>query len=443
VPHSQPAAAPSLLTGTNTGRTFRGLLTKRTATARGVPVGLETLQLLPISGRQVVIRVEASAPCYTMVPEVLPTPPLSPAAPFAPATGLALTITPPADLPDHALCIGNHAYVGLVEEVGPQVTRVRPGDRVVVGVTAQCGHCFQCLRGATDMCQTTFGGGAEVSTPIASLDDGSLVYPSIGIGGLSELSVAFEDYCVPVFTDVPAAELSLLADQLGSGLAVGMSRMQIDAASDVVVFGAGPVGLGAVQSARVRGAAQIIVVEPVQRRRELALELGATAVVDPVAEGDGLVDALRAMCEPATSRRASGGHTLRGTALGADYSISTVGAELYPPAVEASPDPTGVLPMQQAYATARSGGNVMWMGMVAGSVSFPASQLGLSSRTVWPGQQAGIASMRDIPRFVKLIERGVVDAASMIDGTYSLDDAVSSVRAIADRTAVATVVTPT
>ena len=70
---------------------------------------------------------------------------------------------------------------------------------------------------------------------------------------MSELMAVFEEYCVPVFTDLPAAQLTLLGNQLSSGFAAGHADMHFQPGSDVVVFGAGPVGLGVVQAGRVSG----------------------------------------------------------------------------------------------------------------------------------------------------------------------------------------------
>ena len=91
---------------------------------------------------------------------------------------------------------------------------------------------------------------------------------------MSEIMTAFEEYCVPVFTDLPAAQLTLLGDQLASGFAAGHADMHFQPGSDVVVFGAGPVGLGAVQAGRVTGAGQVIAIDPIKYRRELRAEAG-------------------------------------------------------------------------------------------------------------------------------------------------------------------------
>ncbi len=255
-----PAAgqAPAVLTGTQTGRPFRGLV-RHDAT-----LDVQELRLLPIDPRQVVIRSTAVAPCYTIV-----------------RGALATNAIRRAEVP-------NHCGFGVVEAVGAMVKRVQVGDRVVVAGTSQCGQCYQCLQGRPDYCQFTFfsnAPGAEAFAPFAQLRDGTPVYAQAGIGGMSEIMTAFEEYCVPVFTDLPAAHLTLLGDQLASGFAAGHADMRFEPGSDVVVFGAGPVGLGVVQAGACVGAGQVIVVEPIKYRRELATKLGATTTLDAERRG--------------------------------------------------------------------------------------------------------------------------------------------------------------
>ena len=96
--------------------------------------------------------------------------------------------------------------------------------------------------------------------------DGTRVYTQAGIGGMSEVMTAFEEYCVPIFSDLPAAEMTLLGDQLASGFAAGHADMRFEPGSDVAVFGAGPVGIGAIQAGRVTGAGQVIAIDPIPGR---------------------------------------------------------------------------------------------------------------------------------------------------------------------------------
>ena len=86
------------------------------------------------------------------------------------------------------------------------------------------------------------------------------------------------------------------------------------------------------------------------------------------------------------------------------------------------------------------GGHVMFMGLVQGNLALPGTAVALLGRTIHPGQQGGFHSPRDIPRFVRLMERGLLDAKTMIQGTYRLDQSAEACQEIADRTKVATVV---
>jgi S-(hydroxymethyl)glutathione dehydrogenase/alcohol dehydrogenase len=411
---AQVSSAPAIQTRTSTGRPFRGLV------RHGTGLAVEDLQLRAIEPRQVVIRSQAVAPCYTVV------------------WGGALATTQ-----SRRAYVPNHCGFGVVENIGPDVKRVQVGDRVVVAGTSQCGACYQCLHGRPDYCQFTFGG--DNFPAFAEMRDGTPVFAEAGIGGMSEVMVAYEEYCVPVFTDLPAAELTLLGDQLTSGFAAGQCDMRFEAGSDVVVFGAGPVGVGAIQAGRVLGASQVIAIDPVRYRREFALKMGATSVLDPVAEGGGIVERIREMCKGPTDRRFAGGTTWSkapnvAMARGADFVVEAAGAQIAPPKVEPQPDPTNVTTVRQAWDCTRMGGHVMLMGLTLQDVPLPGVSLALLGRTIHPGQQGGLHMMRDIPRFVKLIERGRLDAKSMITKTYRLADGRQSVQDVADRTVITGVI---
>jgi len=415
---AQAAQAPAVLTGTQTGRTFKGLVRHSNT------LDIQDMRLLPTDPRQVVIRSTAVAPCYTIVRGALST-----------------NTIPRAEVP-------NHCGFGVVEAVGAQVRRVQVGDRVVVAGTSQCGQCYQCLQGRPDYCQFTFfsnAPGVEPFPPFAQLLDGTPVYAQAGIGGMSEVMTAFEEYCVPVFTDLPAAQLTLLGDQLASGFAAGHADMHFQPGSDVVVFGAGPVGLGAVQAGRVMGAGQIIVGDPIRYRREFAVKMGATTTLDPVAEGDGIVERVRELCRGPNDRRFAGGVSWgrAGNAAmsrGADFVVEAAGFQSVPPKVEAQPDPTNVKTVLHAWDSTRAGGHVMLMGFTLQPVPFPGASLALLGRTIHPGQQGGLHVMRDIPRYVKLIERGVIDATSVITKRYTLAESRQAVQDTGDRTIITGVI---
>jgi hypothetical protein len=181
--------------------------------SRGEGPGRTTLQdatLRPITGRQVLVRTEATNLCYTLVPAVLGlAPPAAPAAQAAPTAG-ALTAPPSRRRTNDMAMIQGHGGVGVVEAVGPDVRRVQVGDRVCVSGTPHCGACYRCLRGRSDMCQFLSAIGPDDLVAIADLADGTPVYENSHIGGLAEVMVAFEEWVVPIFTTKPAAEVGMV-----------------------------------------------------------------------------------------------------------------------------------------------------------------------------------------------------------------------------------------
>jgi S-(hydroxymethyl)glutathione dehydrogenase/alcohol dehydrogenase len=203
--------------------------------------------------------------------------------------------------------------------------------------------------------------------------------------------------------------------------------------------------MGAIQAARIKGAARVIVVEPIRYRREIAMKVGATMTLDPNAEGNGLVAKIRDLCKGHDRRYAGGrawGDPFLAVPNGPDFTIEAVGGDTMPPKVEAGPDPTGVLPIQQAFEFTRAGGHIVMLGFaVRGTVSFPAAQFQNRGRTFHSGQQGGLHMLRDIPRYVRLIEKGEIDTKSMVTARYPLERTREAVQAVADRTTLGAVVT--
>jgi S-(hydroxymethyl)glutathione dehydrogenase/alcohol dehydrogenase len=237
----------------------------------------------------------------------------------------------------------------------------------------------------------------------------------------------------------------LLGDTAATGVAAAMCLMRVEPGSDVAVIGAGALGISAVQAARIMGAGQVIAIEPIQHRRDLALKLGATTALDPNAEGGNLVERVRELCKGPTDRLFAGGRSWSKTRgadnRGADFTIEAVGRCGDWPKVERPPDPTGILPMQQAWEFTHRGGSLIYLGFgQVGNVSYPASQFANNGRTVISGQQGGLNMMRDLPRYVRLIERGQLDLKSMVTSTWPLERTREAFQVLSDRTEMCPVV---
>jgi S-(hydroxymethyl)glutathione dehydrogenase/alcohol dehydrogenase len=411
--------------------------------SRGDGPGRTTLRdatLRPIGGRQVVVRTEATNLCYSNVPAVLGL--ASPAAPTPSA------IAPPPGtrrMADLAVIQG-HGGIGVVEAVGPEVRRVRVGDRVCVSGTPQCGACYRCLRGRSDMCQFLSAIGADDLVPIADLDDGTPVYENSHIGGLAELMVTFEEWVVPIFTTLPAADLGMACSCVtvaGLGATTAHALMAIEPASSVAVVGCGPLGLSAFQGARIAGASTIIGIDPVAARRAVALEVGPTHVLDPTVEGANLVQRVRALTSWPTDRLWAGGRNPAGRrpGAGADYVIEAAGLEQAVPKVERGPDPTGLLPLQQAYQMCALGGHLITTSIIRGDVVLPGNLFTIGGVTHHGGQAGGCSPMRDIPRFVELLEKGQFDAKALATTVVPLERMLEAYEEVAYRTTITAIMT--
>lgn len=400
--------------------TFRALISRDPSK----PAAIESIRLRPLTGRQVLVRLLANQLCYSDASQVLG----------------GVSIFPGGGGPR----ILGHQGVGVVEAIGPAVRTVQTGDRVFIAVTAHCGSCYNCNRGRAEWCSANL----LPSPVLGDLSDGTPI--GGGTGGLGEYTVNFEERLIPIFSDVSAEELSILTCVGSTGLGMTCALHQIESGSTVVVFGAGPVGLSAIQGARIQGAAQIIAIEPIPARRELALKLGATDAVDPNEHVDDLVSYVRGIVKAPTTRIFAGGREITppgGFGFGSDgpdYVIEAVGRQWQAPLAPQGPDPTGLEVLRQVWDLVPPGS---W-GFTAGvnhllddEISLPAEIFTNGGKTMMSCQNGGIQTRRDLPRFVRLIEQGRFDAKSMITKTHKFDNIIEAYQEVMDRTVVANVIT--
>ena len=384
------------------------------------------LTMLPVGPRQVVIRTEATQACYTFANWILG-----------------------GEHKEQAYVPG-HGGVGQVVAVGDQVRRCQVGDRILVAITPHCGLCYHCLHGRGDMCNFLNNDDVNGSSlpPFATMDDGRLV--TGGRGGFAEYMVVNEEWSTPIFTDLPAAPLSLLSCVGGTGLGPPTLTVPVVPGSDVVVFGLGPVGLSMVNGAAIMNAAQVIAIDPVGYRRDVATALGATTTIDPTGKDDTLVDEIKEMCKGPTERFFAGGrawHAMQGTALnpspptrnarGPSYVFEAVGGERMPPEVEPSVDPTGILPLKQAFDCCPSYGNLITTGVgQKGQISFAPNDFTNKGRTHYSAQYGRTNLMRDMPKMVSMMERGQYRGDLIATASFPLDESIEAFRQAAVRSTV-------
>jgi S-(hydroxymethyl)glutathione dehydrogenase/alcohol dehydrogenase len=330
----------------------------------GAPLVVETLPQPEIGARDVFVRLTASGICHTDLNVIQ-----------------GLSALPLPLVPGHEGC-------GVVEEVGPDVRRVKPGDRVLTSVTPACGTCWWCVNEMSNHCELN---SVVMSTPRFRLPDGRVAPALCGCGAFAEAMVVHEASVVPVTTDLPDEELALLGCGVTTGLGAALNTARVAPGSSVAVIGCGGVGQSVIQGALIAGAATIVAIDPVAGRREASLRLGATHTVDPVATNP--VEEVRAL----TSGR------------GADYSFEVVGrSEL----------------IVQAFDMARVEGTVTLVGMPAKDTTFTLPAVGavFSGKRLAGSVVGGAQILRDVPRFVHLAESGKLDLGSLVSKRITLDE---------------------
>lgn len=282
--------------------------------------------------------------------------------------------------------IRGHAGVGVVEGVGPGTSRVRPGDRVLIPTRPQCANCFWCVAGQAEHCESTTRPGAYA----ARRQGGQLLRGSARVGAFAEFALVSQSQVVAIDSSISDDELVTL----GCGGAAGLGNALLTAppvpGGSALVMGAGVFGLATVQGARIAGADTIIAIDPVASRRQKALALGATVALDP--DDAPSVAAVKGL---------TGG---RGVDVGYDC-VGTASA------------------LSDVFKATRIGGDVVCGGFGSRDdvVVFGYNELGMRGRRVLSSQFGSVNILRDIPRFVRLVEGGQFDARSLIDGHFPLE----------------------
>ena len=169
-----------------------------------------------------------------------------------------------------------HENVGTIVNIGEGVEGWHIGDRVAIGPPGPCGNCNYCNHGYPSICETGF---ARTNGLGPGHDGGMAEYMKVrepkAMLQRIPLEVSFED--------------AVLIDTIAVGLK-GIIQSRFKIGDNVVVSGAGPIGLGTIQWLKIAGARHITALEPSKKKRQLALKLGADDALDPLEEGEGLRD---------------------------------------------------------------------------------------------------------------------------------------------------------
>ncbi|MCS4505905.1 S-(hydroxymethyl)glutathione dehydrogenase/class III alcohol dehydrogenase [Arhodomonas aquaeolei] len=177
-----------------------------------------------------------------------------------------------------------HEGGAVVEEVGPGVTSLAPGDHVIPLYTPECGECKFCRSGKTNLCsaiRATQGQGVMPDGTSRFSYKGEKIHHYMGTSTFSEYTVLPEIALVKVSTDAPLDKVCLLGCGITTGIGAVHNTAKVEPGSTVAVFGLGAVGLSVIQGAVLAKAERIIAVDIEPGKFEFAGQLGATDFVNP------------------------------------------------------------------------------------------------------------------------------------------------------------------
>ena len=280
-----------------------------------------------------------------------------------------------------------HEGTGVIEKVGPDVSGLAVGDRVIGSFVPACGKCWYCLRGESYSCAETYN---VMFVPHYTRSNGEEIGGMTGLGTFAEMMVCSQFSVVKAETDLPDSVLALIGCGVTTGVGAALNTARVEPGSTVAVIGCGGVGQAVIQGARIAGAARIIAIDPVAMKRESALQFGATHTIDPTE-----VDPVMGVIELTGGR-------------GADYAFEVVGR------------PETIV---QARDVTRTGGTVVIVGMPRSdaTVTLPAYSLFQDEKALLGCNFGSAHVRRDFPRIVAMIERGALDLAPMVTRTIPLE----------------------
>ena len=175
--------------------------------------------------------------------------------------------------------IGGHEGAGVVVEVGPGVSTVKPGDHVSASFVPSCGRCRYCSTGRQNLCDNgggTLGGGMITDGTHRHFVKGQSVGLLAKLGTFANHTCVSENSVIKVDDDLPLECVALVSCGVATGWGSAANRAAVVPGDTVVVVGIGGIGINAVQGAKMAGAKRIIAIDPIEFKREKAMEFGAT-----------------------------------------------------------------------------------------------------------------------------------------------------------------------
>lgn len=291
------------------------------------------------------------------------------------------------ELPGMVPFIGGHESAGYVDEVGPEVTSLKPGDPVMVTLLSSCGKCYYCVSGLPHLCTEKFAPQKNVRLRTR---DGKPIDQKGKVAGFAEYALVSESQLVKIPADMSLESAALMSCGVITGFGAVVNRAKVEALKSVVVMGLGGVGINAIQGAAISGAYPIIGMDVLDEKMDTAMAFGATHKVNATRKD--AAEAVRAL----TSGR------------GADYVFITVGS---------------VGAINQGMMLAGPRGNTVVIGLPPIKDQLCFSPMGIiATEKTLSGAFMGSTNLKtDIPKLIALYQTGRLKLDELITGRYPLE----------------------
>ncbi len=346
----------------------------RAAVAReaGKPLEIEEIDVEGPKEGEVLVRVVATGVCHTD----------------------AYTLS--GDDPEGLFpAVLGHEGGAIVEEVGPGVTSVAPGDHVIPLYTAECRRCRFCKSGKTNLCQAiraTQGRGVMPDGSSRFSNGGRSIHHYMGTSTFSEYSVIAEISAARVNPKAPLDKVCLLGCGITTGIGAVLNTARVEPGATVAVFGLGGIGLSVIQGAAMAKAARIIAIDVNPAKFDFARSLGATDFVNPADHDDPIQERIVDLTDG-----------------GVDYSFECIG---------------NVDVMRAALECCHKGwGESVIIGVAGSGQEIATRPFQLVTGRVWRGTAfGGVRGRTDLPGMVDQYLDGEIEIDRMITHTMGLDD---------------------
>ncbi|MGE5596096.1 MAG: Zn-dependent alcohol dehydrogenase [Hyphomicrobiales bacterium] len=277
-----------------------------------------------------------------------------------------------------------HESAGIVEKVGSAVTRVKPGDRVVVAFVTSCGACDNCVTGKPYLCRNTNALGRVGRISLK----GQPMMQFANMSAFAEKQLVHENACVHIPDGVPMEVAALVGCSVMTGVGAVSNTAKVPVGSTVAVVGAGGVGLNIIQGAKLAGASRIIAVDLLENKLAAAREFGATDVVD-ASSGDAVQQVIGM------------------TGGGVDFAFEAIGL---------------AKTAEQCWGMIKQGGKAVVVGMVpfGQTVNVPGHEFVLGEKSILGSFYGSTRQQYDMPWLMELYRQKRLKIDELISRRYEL-----------------------